>query len=191
MFGAIRRFPFRPTQMLGVCLITLGGVLYVEHRKSVALDDSKKNYTLIYSTPSGWKAIPHSPQAIFLYRNLKNRLLMRAAMSDIVADYNPDPELDTDGTAKWMLDVTAQNLHDWKGELMDTVQANGVTFRLVRRWNPVKVVYSAVGVRGNTTVIVTMSADKQEIPYIEGQMPQFRQYLASLQFRRHIWDEGS
>ncbi len=183
------KFSVRPPQVLGVCLLTLVGVLYVEHKRTVALEESNKNYSLIYATPTGWLAIPHSPQAIFLYQQPQSHLLMRAAMSDVVADYNPSPEMDTENTAQFMLDVTSANLVGWNGKLVGDVDAKGATFRIVRRWTLNKIVYSAVAVRGNTTIIVSLSADKPELRYIDAAMPQFRQYLASLEFRRHIWTD--
>jgi hypothetical protein len=177
----------RAVPILGMCVLVLLGAVYAEHRRATNAELANRNYYLLFSTPKGWVPIPHSPEALFLYREPKTNLLLRGAMSDVVSDSNPTPELDTDGTAQWILDITSENMKDWTGQLLDVVDAQGTKFRLVRRSKSDKCVVSAVAVEGNTTALVTLSADKGQLASIDGEMPAFRQYLATLGFQRHIW----
>lgn len=183
------RAGYRPSPVLAVSALVLAGALVYRYRPLGNSADSAANFKLIYGTPIGWKAEPHSPQALFLFRDPRTNLLIRGAMSDIVSEINPTPDLDRDGTAQWMLDVTSQNLHGWSGKMLDTVPADGGSFRLIRRATIDKTVISAVAVRGNTTIVVTLSADKPELTKIDKKLPAFRTYLAGLAFQRYVYPD--
>ncbi|AIE88121.1 hypothetical protein [Fimbriimonas ginsengisoli] len=191
MDTAIRKSMSRTTPMLAIGLIFIAAFAWFRRANAAASPDTYANYSLVYALPSGWKEIPHSPQAIFLFRSLHSDLLMRGAMNDVVADYNPTPDLDRDGLAQWMLDITAANLKSWKGEMLDTVNGtNGTTFRLVRRWSPDKCVVSAIAVRGNTSIVVTLSGDERKVDILDQEMPAFRTYLTTLGMSPHVYKDS-
>jgi len=186
--GLKKGIPLR-LPLFGVAILLFCGAFAYRKHLASERDQNTRNYSLNFVQPVGWKVLPHSPEALFLFQDPQTKLLMRGAMNDVVADYNPTPDLDRDGTAQWLLDVTSKNLKGWTGEMLDTIDANGVSFRLVKRWTNEKCVISAIGVRGNTTVVVTLSADKGQIDKIDPSLPKFRTYLAGLGFQRHVWAE--
>jgi hypothetical protein len=170
---------------IGVVLI--GIAMVIAGRYKSAQVELAKNYRLAYSVPTGWREIPHSPEALFLYVNPKTHLLMRGAMNDVQDAENPTPGLDRDATAKWMIQITSENLKNWKGEMLDTVDGHEISFRLVKRTGPGKCVVTAVAVRGNTTIMVTMSGDQHELKDVDPALPAFRQYLTTLAFTPFVY----
>jgi hypothetical protein len=131
---------------------------------------------------AGWKEVPHGPQTLFLYRDPKTGLLLRGAVNQIIADVNPTPELHTDGIAQHFIDRTKENMPDWNVAKAygDVAGADGMRFRLIRRERPGKCVITAFAVKGNTTLIVSLSANGEEIAEIDSVFPQFQQVLAGM-----------
>lgn len=170
-----------------IVVVVIGIALFIVGRYKSSQVELAKNYRLAYSIPTGWRELPHSPEALFLYLNPKSHLLMRGAMNDVQDVENPTPGLDRDATAKWMIDITSENLKDWKGEMLDTVDGHEISFRLVKRSGPGKCVVTAVAVRGNTTIMVTMSADQRELKEVDPALPAFRQYLTTLSFTPFVY----
>jgi hypothetical protein len=179
----------RRTPVLGLGIAVLIAGAYAYRQQSLArTEESTANFRLLFDTPQGWMPVPHSPQALFLFKNPGSKLLMRGAMNDVVAEYNPTPELDRDGLAKYMLDVTDLNLKDWRGSMLGTVSAQGTSFRLIKRWSPQKCVVSAVAVRGNTSVVVTLSGNQRQAQSIDQALPEFRSYLSTLGMERRYYE---
>jgi hypothetical protein len=157
------------------------------HLRNAAEDIS--NFRLVFEPPPGWRSLPHSPQTLFLFRNDRDNLMMRGAASDIVAEFNPTPELDRDGLAKLMLDITDHNLKGWQGKLLGTIDSKNITFRLVRRWCKEKCVITAVAVRGNTSFLVTLSGDQRKVERLDHAFPAFQTYIASLATEKRFYAE--
>jgi hypothetical protein len=163
---------------VGAALTTVA-VLYANR---AAQRDDTKNYRVGYQVELPWKEVPHGPQTLFLYRHPDSNLLLRGAVNQVVSDINPTPELGTNGLADLYIDLTKQNQKDWSAEKLDRIEAQGVDFQLIRRERKGKVVITAFGVRGNTTLVVSLSGNEKETRHIDGQLPGFREFLSSVSF---------
>lgn len=178
----------RPGVMFGSVALLAAGLGYFALQKHWIGEDPTATFRLVYAKPTGWDEIPHSPSALFLYEEPHSKLLLRGGMNSMQAEFNPDPSLDSDGFAKDFLEVTAQNLKDWKGEMMDTVEGGGgVKFRLVRRWTSDRTVISALAVRGNSTFSITLSGSGKAMRQVDAAVPQFRTFLSSLAIQREYF----
>lgn len=174
-----------PRVMFGSTALLAVGLGYFAVQKHWIGEDPTATFRLVYGRPTGWTEIPHSPSALFLYEEPHSKLLLRGGMNSMQAEFNPDPSLDSDKFAQEFLDVTEQNLKDWKGEMMDTVEGGGgVKFRLVRRWTTDRTVISALAVRGNSTFAITLSGAGKAMSSVDAAIPQFRTYLSSLAIQR-------
>jgi len=171
--------------LLGVVAIAAGGYYRTAHDRNQR--DSIKNYTMGWTPPVGWKELPHGPQTLFLYRHPKSDLVIRGAVTNIVADINPTPDLDSDGIARHLLEVTEENMPGWKGEMLDEVKGDGTTFRLVRRGKSDRTVVSAFSVRGNCTAVITIAGTGKDAPKVERHMADFRAWLGDVRFKPLIY----
>lgn len=152
-----------------------------------ALEEARTNFKLGYVLPQGWKELPHSPQTLFFCVDPASDVKLRGAVNQIVADYNPTPELDRDGLTQQFADITTDNL-GWKAKILDTVDFDGGSYRLIRRETVDRVVISAIAVRGNTTVMMGLSGIGKAKTHVDGQLPFFRKYLATTSLAKTIID---
>lgn len=160
-----------------VALLILGGAALYRARKHAEHRDLTTNYRIEYPTPDGWQPIQHSPQSLFLFQYKRTKLLLRGATSQIVADVNPEPEMDAAALANFYIDRTQENMPDWKAQALDTVEAPDTIFSLIRRTREGKAVVTAYAVKGNTTLMITLSGNGDEVRDLEVAMPELRQFL--------------
>jgi len=147
--------------------------------------ESSANYSMSFpGAPQGWKIMPHGPQTVFLYQQPGSKILLSGAINQVIDELNPTPDLGRDMLARQMLDVTRANLRGWSAEWMDTVGARGTSFRLIRRSQKGQVVVNAFAVRGNTTVLITMSGRDQHVQDVDGKLDQFRDFLSNVKLTR-------
>lgn len=171
-----------------VALMALGAAEM--KRRSVASHslESIRTFSLTYQPPKGWEERPHSPQTLFLYALPKTGLLLAGAVNSVVSDINPTPWMNADRIADDMLYNTSHNLVGWGGEKLGTVDCGGSTFRLVRRWRDGKRVVNAFAARGNTIVMITLSANGADVKNVDAALPEFRNYLSSLALKPEAID---
>ena len=175
------RIPAGPALAVGIALVAFG-YMYYQLKGS---GGETTNYAISYDVPKGWDPVPHGPQTLFLYKHPKTGLLLRGAQNQVVSDVNPTPELDSRGMAQYYIDRTKENLPDWKAELAGEVAADGVKFNLIRRSRNGKTVVTAFGVRGNTTLIVSLSgADDEQKSIDSGGMDFLREYVGQVSFAK-------
>ena len=148
------------------------------------MQGDSSNYELVMQNPEGWEAVPHGPQTLFLYRNPKSGLYLRGAQSQIVAEFNPTPDETNDSIAQFYVDRTHENLKEWTAVVTDKVQARNGSYQIIDRQRNGKRVVSAFGVQGNSTFIVSLSGNGQDVKKIDGALPWFHDFLANTDFRK-------
>ncbi len=154
------------------------GYTTVKHRSDV---ESTENFDIAYPAAKGaWKALPHGPQTLFLYGDKAKGLLIRGAVNQMISSENPTPDLDRDNLAQLMVDNTHDNMPGWTAAVADTVEAKGTSFRLVRRSERKHVVVTAFAVRGNTTVLISLSGRNDHAADVDRHLGEFRQFLADV-----------
>jgi len=166
-----------------------GGVFIAAKRYADGNAGDVRNFAIEYGKPDGWKTIPHSPQTLFLFRHPETNLLMRGAQNQVVSDVNPTPDMHSEGVANFYIDTTKQNMKDWTAKKIESVEGRDVEFHLIDRARKGKRVISAFGVKGNTTLIVSLSGNDDEVDAIDAALPDFRKYLASIEFQPTQPDE--
>jgi hypothetical protein len=164
-------------------VIVAGSLLAYGYHWRVQTAESAANYQLVYKMPNGWQPMPVTPGMMFVYKNKATQVSMRGAVNNMICDVNPTPDMDAEAIMSQYVSVTKDNLKGWHYARLDPVKANGVEFQLIRRWTADRCVVSAVGVRGNTTVIIALVGDHQNVPHVDQGMPDFRNYLANLTLR--------
>jgi len=141
-------------------------------------------YQLIYGTPKGWNVQKVHPGSLFLFREPKQGFVLRGSMLSLVSDINPTPEIDTDVFAAQYLSLGDKKMPQWSSEVLDTVDASGIPFRMIRRTGPNHHALIAVCVRGNTTFTIVLSSDEEHRNTLESLDPWFRGYVASLAMKK-------
>ncbi|HEY0867806.1 MAG TPA: hypothetical protein VGE01_10520 [Fimbriimonas sp.] len=139
-----------------------------------------RNFKVVYEKPTGWKELPHGPQTLFLFQEPRTGVLLRGAVNQIVADVNPTPELDTDGIAQYYVDRTHENMKDWQAKMGEKVKAKDGEFRIIERERKDKKVVTAYAVKGNTTLLVSISGGPEAKVEVDRKMPEFKEYLSSI-----------
>lgn len=174
----------RVTPTVAIGLVILAAVSWVAstqytHKREL---DLVANYQIggYDLPPTGWKRAPHGPQTLFSFRKPSSHLLIRGGQSQVISTENPNPELGTDKIADFYVGATRQNMPGWTATVLDSVDAKGTTFRLIRRTTTDKCVISAFAVQGNTTLIVSMSGFGTDAKQIEGELPNFKKFLANI-----------
>ncbi len=168
--------------LISICLVVgVAGSIGFKNYRANAIKESSANYTITYpSAPDGWKKVRHSPQLLFAYKQDGTNLLLSGGTNQIVEEFNPTPDLDTESLAKDMMDVTTANMPGWTVEKLDTVEAKGTTFRLIRRAEKGHVVIDAFAVRGNTTILLTLTGRNSHTEEVNKNLGRFRDFLSSV-----------
>lgn len=135
------------------------------------------NYKLVYAQPNGWVEKKHSPQTLFVYENADG-VTMKGGHMQIVDSENPTPDMDRDTLSDSFASVTRDNL-GWKATMGDIVECDGGSYRLIRREGKDRTIISAVSVKGNTTILVTLSAIGKSKPHVDEDLPAFVSFLKS------------
>jgi hypothetical protein len=144
------------------------------------------NYKLNFSKPDGWTERPHSPQSLFVYAN-PDGVTMKGGHMQVVDAQNPTPDMDRDALSNNFADITRENL-GWKVTMGDVIECDGGSYRLLRRVGGDRTIVSAVSVRGNTTVLVTLSAIGKSQKHIDEAMPDFLGCLKASRFTLAHYD---
>jgi hypothetical protein len=170
------------------CAAILAGPAFMWRKAAIeARTEAVANFKLGYSMPDGWVERQHSPQALFLYMDPKTKVSIRGAASQVIAEFNPTPELDRDGLTKQFAEVTVDNL-GWKAEILDTVDFKGGSYRLIRRETVDRTIVTGIAVKGNTTILITLSGIGEARHKIDQHMPGFRDYLASTSLTKTVME---
>ena len=169
---------------VSVVLLLAAGLIYtaVKGRKD---DNLTANFDIHIPKPTnGWRALPHGPQAYFLYGHPEKGLYIRGSVSQMINDVNPTPDLDRDNLAKLIVDNTHDNMPGWTAVVADKVEAKGTSFRIVRRSEKRHVVVTAFAVKGNTTFLVSLSGRDGSAAEVDKDMTEFRQFLSNFEMTK-------
>ena len=174
------------TTVVGVLLA--GGVFVGARQWVETWKGDVRNFAIGYEKPSGWEPEDHAPQTLFLYRHPKSNLLLRGAQSQVVSNVNPTPELNGEGIANFYVETTRSNQENWTAKLHSRIPTDAVEFHLIDRGTKGKRVISAFGVKGNTTLIVSLSGNGDEVKEMDAAIPDFTAFLKSIEFKPTLPD---
>lgn len=159
-----------PVVLVLLVALLVGGGIRVYHEFTTP---DFGNYKVNYPPPAPWKAIPHSPGALWLYQNPKTKTLVRGATTQMVFDFNVQPSDTSEKIAADMVDATRQHLKMWTAKRLKNVPGGSVEFAMVRRDKKDQTVITAVLCKGNTTLIVALDAHDEAAKHIEDEIPYF------------------
>jgi hypothetical protein len=120
-------------------------------------NDDFRNYEVKFQKLGTWKELPHNPNTLLLMFNPKTNALIRCSATQVVDDSNPEPDMDTENIVKRVVDNAQQNQAEWKTEQWRHFDNGRVDFSLFRKTNSRKTIIGAMAVRGNTTMIASIS----------------------------------
>lgn len=116
-----------------------------------------RNYEVGYQKLSGWNEIPHSPNTLLLMQHPKTNALLRCAATQVISESNPEPDMDAVNMVKRVVRNARDNQPEWKTEHLEKFDNGKVHFELFRKSNKSKTIVAAMAVRGNTTVLISIS----------------------------------
>ena len=142
--------------------IAAGGIVvalaFVAYRIATAkVNEDNRNYVVVYSKPAGWTELPKNPQTLLFARDPKTKSTLRVSATQVVSETNPEPDIDT----KALVDTVVRNAQANQPEYVTKQLAdynNGhVDFKLYQKTGKHKTIVVAVAVKGNTTMMASMS----------------------------------
>ena len=142
--------------------IALGGLLLIGLGVGFRIATAKpnedaRNYEVVYQKPAGWQELPKNPNTLLLTRNPKSLDVLRCSATQIVAEVNAEPDMDTASLVKRVVQTAKENQPEWKTERLKPFDNGKVNFEIFRKTGRNKTVINAMAVRGNTTLIVSLS----------------------------------
>ncbi|MBC8066454.1 MAG: hypothetical protein H7Y17_16605 [Chlorobia bacterium] len=146
----------------GLTKIAVGGLVLVcagiGYRLATAnVNDDFRNYEVVFNKLEGWKELPHSPNTLLLMKHPPTNALLRCSATQIVSETNPEPDMDTTRIVQRVVQNAQENQPEWKTEHLKPYDNGKVGFELFRKTNSGKTIVGAMAVRGNTTLLVSMS----------------------------------
>lgn len=138
-----------------------------------------QNYAVGWDSPAEWKEVPHGPQTLFLYTN-NDKLLLRGSVNQVYSEVNPTPDLDARSLAEYYIASTRENMPGWTAEHVGEQPAADATWHLVRRETKDFKILIGYAVKGNTTVIVSLSGRGPSSLAVEPELDSFRTFLKSI-----------
>jgi len=155
----------------GAYIFAKGGV-----KKAFA---SSEVYGVEYSKPAGWKEGVPGPFTLFIFRHPEGKGTIRGSINEVHANVNPTPELDTNGIADHFIDITKNNMPQWKATRLEDIRGRAERFSLIRRARDDRTIYTAYCSKGNTTVVVSLSGIGKQAKGVDDLLPDFRKLVAS------------
>jgi hypothetical protein len=142
--------------------IVVGGLVLagagVGYRLATAnKNDDFRNYAVEYTKLAGWEELPHSPNTLVLLQDPKTKALLRCAATQVVSESNPEPDMDAENIVRRAVTNARENQPEWATDHLEKFNNGKVHFELFRKSNKNKTIIAAMAVRGNTTVLVSMS----------------------------------
>lgn len=136
-------------------------------------------YSVEYAKPIGWNEGQPGPFTLFVFRHPKGRGVLRGSLNEVHASVNPTPDLDTNGIAQHYVDLTKANMPDWSAKRLDDIGSENERFSVIRREKSDRIVYTAFCAKGNTTVVVSLSAGGKASKSLDELYPEFQKLVSS------------
>lgn len=140
--------------LVGAIVVSMGVAYRVATAKP---NEDHRNYEVLFQIPSGWKELPRNPNTLLLARNPNSLEVLRCSATQIVDEINPEPDVDTAKMVEQVVQNARENQPEWKTERLKPYSNGKVDFELYRKTNQGKTVVAAMAVRGNTTLLVSVS----------------------------------
>ncbi|MBN9503706.1 MAG: hypothetical protein BGO01_05040 [Armatimonadetes bacterium 55-13] len=173
--------------MVGLAgVIAAGAVRYATR----GANEDYRNYEILYAVPKEWKLLPHNPSTLLLAQHPKTQAIIRCSTTQIVASANPEPDVDTEGTIRNVVRTARRNQPEWKTDELEKHPAQNFDFGMYRKVQPGHTIVGAMCVKGNTTLLVTISSrGPAAITAAEGELNEFLAFLNTFEMREtHKWD---
>lgn len=170
---------------LAIIVLAIGFRVATKH----PIEDNR-NYDILYAKPIGWKELPHNPNTLLLMRHPRTKALVRCAATQVVSESNPEPDMDTDNLVQRVVSNAQQSqAAEWKTESLNDIDTGKVRFGLFRKMNHNKTIIGAISVRGNTTLLVSISNTGEGAKELAaGRMDDFLAFLKTFDMREtHKW----
>lgn len=180
----------RPVKPILFVLVALGlglGAYQVWKNWFPYVGSDATNYEVIYHAPTGWDTERPGPQQLFRFRHPDTKVFIIGAVSRVVDEINPTPELTTDGIAEQYIEVTERNFDGWNARRLSDEASGAERFSVIERAGPDRTTLTAYSVRGNTTLIVSMGANGASRVNLEKHLRDFRGLLADIKFREKVY----
>lgn len=140
-----------------------------------------RNYEVGYTKLAGWKELPHSPNTLLLLQDPKTKTLLRCAATQIVSETNPEPDMDAINIVKRVVSNARENQPEWKTDHLEKFHNGKVHFELFKKTGKNKTIVGAMAVRGNTTVLVSISnTGEQAKKMAQGSYESLLEFLSSI-----------
>lgn len=138
----------------GLLLITAG----VGFRFATAkVNTDFRNYEVLFEVPKGWTELPKNPNTLLLIKHPKSQDLLRCSATQVVSEFNPEPDVDTMRMVNRVVLNAQENQPNWKTVRLKPFDNGKMGFELFQKTNEQKTIVVAMSVRGNTTVLVSVS----------------------------------
>ncbi len=141
-------------------------------------------YDIRWDPIPNWKPMPPAPLTLFVFKHPNHEIYVRGFQYQVDYEFNPTPELDTDGLAEYYLDTTRTKQPDWKGERLPDATEGPVRFSMIRRITKGKTVVTAFAAKGNTTIGVALFANGDSVREVESVLPELRKFLSTFTLNR-------
>lgn len=166
--------------LVGLILVSAG----VAYRFATAkANEDYRNYEVFFQVPAGWEELPKNPNTLLLARDPKSLDLLRCSATQIVDDSNPEPDIDTVRMVDRVVQLAQENQPEWTTERLKPYSNGKVAFELFRKTNAEKTVVGAMAVRGNTTLVVSMSNTGKGAKALAGSYAPLLAFLDSIDLR--------
>jgi hypothetical protein len=176
--GISRRI-YRPSTSVlsvGIVGILVAGA-YAGYRSKTRFDGTE-NYGIAFPTSfPGWKSMPKTPESLFIFENPKKHFLLRGSVSQVIADVNPTPNDTTDSMAEFYIDRTHENMPDWTASRAADLPGSNVRFSVIQRQRKQHAVITAFTVKGNTTLMISISTQSGGPASVADAMTELGSYL--------------
>lgn len=182
--GSLRSFSRSGTSILGVGLVgILGAWTYSKYVKANEFAGTE-NYAIVYPTSlPAWKTMPKSPESLFIFKDQKDDFLLRGSVSQVISDVNPTPELNTNGIAQYYIDRTHENMTGWTAQRSPDLPGANIDFSVITRQQKKHTVITAFAVKGNTTLLVSISAQQATQGVVNRAMASLASCLKMISFK--------
>lgn len=180
--GAMRRaVPWWLPVGLLVIIGIAGWMTYKDLTKNIATGNGiTQNYQISYTALPNWKWCEPNPASLFTYQNPKTRAVLRGGTTQILSDYNPTPELDSDGIAEYYIDTTKRHQSGWTVQRLPDIETSSERFTVLDRRKEGKRVLTCFCVKGNTTLVVALSGYGKGKSILEEHIADLKRFLASV-----------